>query len=393
MEPGENYRFRVIGAMKESVFRISIDGHRLIVVSTDSYLTKPFEADVVHVHVGERYDFVVKTRADVESGAIFPIRIESVAVYCNNHSQPAAVGIAYLVYGYGVFLHEGERCTIDCIALNCPFQNYPEDYYPSYHCIDVYDALSLLVPTPKYKLPDEAQEERFFDFIFNPSPTVNSVKNILPIIPFAMTSEEVPGECNYDEILSCPPSGCPHAVYVNQNHGLNSIDFVFSSVLKTDSDKHITDLGTHPIHMHGHSFWVAKIAYPTYSEDGTIESVNDDIEVPDCGHGNWRFGSPDGILVNETTIRKDVITVPAGGYVVIRFRVTNPGWWIMHCHIDPHLVGGMAIAVGEESDCQNPPPDGMKNPFNEEFCWSVDEFIEKELFECPEIPEGGASLA
>ena len=388
----------MIGAVKESVFRISIDGHKLIVVSTDSYLTKPFEADVVHVHVGERYDFVVKTRADVESGAIFPIRIESVAVHCKNHRQPAAVGIAYLKYqGDGTLLQEGERCTIDCIALNCPFQSYPEDYYPSYHCVDVYDALSLLVSTPEEELPGEAQKaERFFDFIFNPLPTVNSVRNRLPIIPFAMTNKEVPFECKYDQNPPCHIFGCPHTVYVNQNLESKSIDFVFSSLPKTDSKTHIADLVTHPIHLHGHSFWVAKIAYPTYSEDGTIESVNDDIEVPNCGHGDWRARRPAGIRVNETTIRKDVITVPAGGYVVIRFRATNPGWWIMHCHIDPHLIFGMAIAVGEEIQCHNPPPDGMtrmRNPFITEFCWSVDEFKEKEQFVCPKMPKREATLA
>ncbi|XP_028396903.1 laccase-like isoform X2 [Dendronephthya gigantea] len=382
VEKGKNYRFRVVGAMKEIVFRISIDDHKLIVVSTDSYLTKPFVTDVLHVHVGERYDFVVMTRDNVNPWTIFPIRIESVEVLKGHPFKPAAVGIAYLKYEGNVEIVRDHPCTGECIALNCPFQNYPEGYVPSYRCIDVYNALSLLVPTPADELPNDAAHKVFFDFIFNRGPTVNSVKNVLPNVPFAMSDGRVPGECVYNENPPCEGVECSHAVYVNQIPGSKSIEFVLSSLPKSTSEDNVVNLGTHPIHLHGHSFWVVKIAYPEYFENGTIEKANDDIEVPDCGHGHWSEGRPHITPVNDTTIRKDVITVPAGGYVVIRFRATNPGWWIMHCHIDPHLIGGMGIAVGEETDCQNPPPAAMKDPATTEFCWSVEEFIEKELFVC-----------
>lgn len=40
---------------------------------------------------------------------------------------------------------------------------------------------------------------------------------------------------------------------------------------------------------------------------------------------------------------KDTVTVPDGGYTIIRFVANNPGFWLFHCHIDFHVEVGMAI--------------------------------------------------
>jgi FtsP/CotA-like multicopper oxidase with cupredoxin domain len=32
-------------------------------------------------------------------------------------------------------------------------------------------------------------------------------------------------------------------------------------------------------------------------------------------------------------------------YMRIRFRATNPGVWLFHCHTEPHLNRGMALMV------------------------------------------------
>ena len=40
----------------------------------------------------------------------------------------------------------------------------------------------------------------------------------------------------------------------------------------------------------------------------------------------------------EDPIQKDTIPVPDAGFAVMRFRADNPGFWIMHCHIDFHKL-------------------------------------------------------
>ncbi|KAG5870500.1 hypothetical protein JTB14_006832 [Gonioctena quinquepunctata] len=57
---------------------------------------------------------------------------------------------------------------------------------------------------------------------------------------------------------------------------------------------------------------------------------------------------------------KDTVTVPDGGYTIIRFHATNPGYWILHCHLEFHAEMGMAMLfqVGEKSDML-PVPDNF----------------------------------
>ena len=88
-----------------------------------------------------------------------------------------------------------------------------------------------------------------------------------------------------------------------------------------------------------------------------------DIECKNEGHCDtnvgWRardnrpnFGS--GI---QEPPQKDTVIVPVGGYVVIRFRADNPGWWFLHCHIEPHQLEGMSMVVREGT--LPPPPDSF----------------------------------
>ena len=132
----------------------------------------------------------------------------------------------------------------------------------------------------------------------------------------------------------------------------------------------------HPIHMHGHSFYVVKVGYPNYDKNGKFLSPNDDIEcivhstesactkqfitIENEVDGKktviqrlqWRKPHSQNITMAEFTknnspIRKDTVIVPFGGYAVVRFIADNPGLWFLHCHIEPHQLQGMAAVISE----------------------------------------------
>jgi suppressor of ftsI len=44
---------------------------------------------------------------------------------------------------------------------------------------------------------------------------------------------------------------------------------------------------------------------------------------------------------NDNLVRKDTVLIPRGEYVDILLDNTNPGNWMMHCHIAEHLTNGM----------------------------------------------------
>lgn len=81
------------------------------------------------------------------------------------------------------------------------------------------------------------------------------------------------------------------------------------------------DTGEHPFHLHGYYFSVLG--------RGTDGPYNATLH--------------EASLKTLNPIRREVISVQAGGWIVLRFLANNPGPWIFHCHIVPHLYAGLAM--------------------------------------------------
>ena len=64
-------------------------------------------------------------------------------------------------------------------------------------------------------------------------------------------------------------------------------------------------------------------------------------------------------------ILKDTVIVPAGGYVAFSFNADNPGYWLLHCHIEVHQLEGMAVVIEEYPSGQHRvPPAGINRVGN-----------------------------
>jgi suppressor of ftsI len=72
----------------------------------------------------------------------------------------------------------------------------------------------------------------------------------------------------------------------------------------------------HPIHIHGQRFLVLAV----------------------------------GGVRNDTPVWKDTALLPAGGTLDLLVEMTNPGRWMVHCHIAEHLQSGMAMIFDVEKD-------------------------------------------
>eukprot|EP01041_Mallomonas_annulata_P000857 gene857-1665_t len=77
-----------------------------------------------------------------------------------------------------------------------------------------------------------------------------------------------------------------------------------------------TDGGEHPFHLHGHTFWIVS----------TSEMTN----------ANY---------YKDNYPRRDVVSIPAGGWARIRIITSNPGVWLLHCHIDWHVEAGLVSTL------------------------------------------------
>lgn len=74
---------------------------------------------------------------------------------------------------------------------------------------------------------------------------------------------------------------------------------------------------------------------------------------------------------------KDTVTVPVGGYTIIRFVTDNPGTWMFHCHLDFHSEIGMAILIKVG---------GVKDLPKEPIGWpQCGDFIYKDIYENSQV--------
>lgn len=389
VECGKIYRFRLIGAQSLYSYSFSIDGHKLTVVGTDGYWIEPVEeVDYIMIHPGERYDFLLKAKATIND---YWMHAETMEI--NQTTGPPYESLGHVAEAILHYKKDSDAINPDdnvpsttyqdikdsspvrectqqepCNAVNCPFENFHESY--NITCINVRN-LTLLEPTPRRELPDPYPKcpncRHFLNFHFEGEKQTSSVNGrnfILPSFPPQTQYEDFQQRDNICSLTAdCNPStidcSCVHVIKIPYDR---TIQMVFSSIGPTPS--------AHPIHLHGHTFHVVHVGYPTYnSSTGFISESNSDIACDDvnctkdgcnpksCTMPRWNEPLMK-FTINNRTIRKDTVMVPAGGYVVINFLSDNPGQWFLHCHKELHQLEGMAVIVNEalkRQEKMNPP--------------------------------------
>ena len=392
---GKTYRFRVVGAQGLYVYKLEIIGHKLKVISSDGHLFVPVEVDYLIVHTGERYDFLLS--ADKEPGNYF-IRAQVLGVTGDpgDNDFVNLTADAILHYNdvsvpnpnphtlYDNVIDAKRRCgpTERCRAINCPFKEFPSEF--NIDCVPLNDLQSLFpikdnyLPSLRTLLGDNSTLFLNFGFDGNiADSSVNGRTFKLPPTPY----QTYPGQ--FDEDLQFYPlESCQYCRGVNES----TFNCDCTYVVQIAKDKKFSNAKSnvhvlmvfsaltleltqefHPIHLHGHNFFVIHIEHGHY-ENGVLQSRSEHIDCESrCLDPKWNRTVPDfskymtknGKLIN-TTILKDTVIVPAGGYVVVAVELNNPGYWFLHCHSEPHLFKGMAVIIQEYPEDQHPePPHGI----------------------------------
>lgn len=63
--PGKKHLLRFINTSTNSHFRVALDNHKLLVVSTDFVPIKPFMADYINIGIGQRYEVIIEANAKI----------------------------------------------------------------------------------------------------------------------------------------------------------------------------------------------------------------------------------------------------------------------------------------------------------------------------------------
>ncbi|CAH2239675.1 laccase-2-like [Pararge aegeria] len=369
VEQGYTYRFRVINAeFLNCPIEMSVDGHNITVIASDGYELVPITATSLVTYAGERYDFLLKANNEIDN---YWIRFRGLMDCDERFTKAKQVAVLHYegameteptgdptweeLHNEGLQLNalnkgEEEDETISVAEMKS-LEGYDESLkehadYQFYVAYDFYAKNnSHFHRSPYYgyyQVPEK--DDRLY------TPQLNHISMKMPSSPLLITRPSPEGFCNSSSISEDCKHGyceCSHVLSVRKNAVVEVIIV----------DEGVTFDANHPFHLHGHNFRV--VGMRRLSNTTTIEEVK---AFDDAGLLKRNL---------KNAPLKDTVTVPDGGYTVIRFKADNPGYWLFHCHIEFHVEIGMALVfkVGEHRDmppiphdfptCGNYMPDNM----------------------------------
>lgn len=352
VEAGKRYRFRVISnPIMVCPLQISVDDHTMLVIASDGQPIEPIETESLNIVNGERYDFVLHANK-INASRNFWIRARGFVLCEFNKAYQVAVlryrgapevdppePISWSSgFREGTLLNPWNGASSDDEIEVTRMRTVKDDLNDSvltsvpdktfYFALGFTHVDSYWFNHPEYYPLSDVDNSR------NTRPTqINGISSRQATSPPLTQFDDVPqylycNEWTVQQDCSKEWCSCVHKVEVTLG------DLV--EIVLVDEGLYLD--ANHPFHLHGFKFRV--VAMGKLNTSTTLEEVK---ALDRQGKINrTRSGAP----------YKDTVTVPDGGYVVLRFRADNPGIWNFHCHNVGHTINGMSvmIQVGQKSD-------------------------------------------
>jgi len=330
-KPGKRYLFRIIGAISQNFpLRVSIEHHKFTAIATDTDPVEPVEnLTALWITAGERYDIVVHTKNDHRHHHPYKIKIVGNAT---DTAKTRMCTIAWLKYP-GQTIDNDYITPADCAGFDISggktLNPVPDDHAKLENPENIFvDKLRDVKQQNGVDMIIPFEDRQYFDL---KNQTFNNLRMTYPKVPFLLQDPEESGRCGLSSSLGSQPteSGmrCKHIV----NQTFYAEDRWFETILINPNEPGQI---AHPIHQHGGWFWVVGQG----QFDVAVQQISREfiMEEDKAGNLSRNFNLPPP---------KDTIQVPTNGYVIYRTKLSNAGTWFVHCHIDFHLLNGMAMVL------------------------------------------------
>ncbi|XP_072743518.1 uncharacterized protein [Anoplolepis gracilipes] len=353
VKPNFRYRFRLINAeFLNCPIEISVDNHTLYVISSDGRDIEPVQAESLVSYAGERFDFIIEMNQPVDN---YWMRFRGL-MDCDKRFL-SAYQVAILRYEGAPEEEPVVEVTYDRVrndsyglqvnALNEGTESNNSISIPMLTAMDDDDVSNIKEPNYQFYISydfymkDNPHFHRNNLYGFHQvkdvkqrllTPQLNHISMKLPSFPLLPERNLIKSNqfCNSSTVEGCKSDycACTHVLQVKLNSVVELILI----------DEGVPYDANHPFHLHGYQFRVV-----------AMERIGSNITVAEVKELDKQG------LINRTLTKaplKDTVTVPDGGYTIVRFYADNPGYWLFHCHIEFHAEIGMALIfkVGEHEE-------------------------------------------
>lgn len=306
-QKGQRYLLRVINTSYRAGFTFSIDNHEMWVVSADFVPITPYNTTAIRVNIGQRYNIVVVANPINSSDANFWIR-----TYQSPCGSVGNLGPKYM--NTGIISYDNSTGP-DPTSTQWPNAQSKE-------CKD--EPLLSIQPIVPWSPPGPSNSD-VPRVIFSGTPPPGLPKLFYAISSSYSDFQPLQIQWGNPTFTNLQNTNWPNlSVIVPEDFSpdFNNVTsftskWIYLNIQSDDRD--------HPIHLHGHDFAIFNLTY----SDNSVEP--------------WGPSVP----------RRDVFTVPSGGFATIAFPADNPGAWLLHCHIAGHASSGLDLQVLEDQVAAN----------------------------------------
>ncbi|KAG9137152.1 hypothetical protein Leryth_011974 [Lithospermum erythrorhizon] len=334
VEPGNTYLLRIINAALRNELFFAVANHTFTVVEIDATYTKSFTTTAIMLAPGQTINVLLE--ANQEPGGLFVMAARPYLTSLFPFDNSTTIG----------FLRYKKR----------KIGKFPPPYFlsklrslgsASYPCRvpeivnkRVISTISLnLQDCPGNRTCTGFRNMSFFASMNNQS-FIRPSRSILEfhyrnLTGFPLSTafpEKPPHPFNYTGVDSV-------AENMKTEFGTKLLEVPFGMKLEIVlQDTNFLNPENHPIHVHGHNFFIVGRGFGNFDENVDPENYN---------------------LVDPP--ERNTVAVPMGGWAAIRLIADNPGVWFIHCHLEEHTSWGLAMGLivksgSKPDECLLPPP-------------------------------------
>ncbi|XP_042493059.1 laccase-14 [Macadamia integrifolia] len=350
VEYGKTYLLRIINAVVNEELFFSIAKHRMTLVGTDGFYTKPLTTDYIMITPGQTMDVLLE--ADQPASHYF--------MAARSYSSAFGAGFDNTTTT-AILEYRGSRYHP---PTSPQFPSLPPHNQTQAATNFTKRLRSLASKDHPIDVPKDIDTRLFYTISVNLlnctntpckgpygkrfSASVNNISFVTPSIDLLRAYYYRIHGVFEEDFPSKPPKSFNYTADHLPENFLTPAFGTKVKILEYNSSVELILQGTnvlasdnHPIHIHGYSFYVVGWGFGNFNPRMDPLRYNL-IDPPE-----------------ETTVG-----VPQNGWVAIRFRADNPGVWLMHCHIENHQMWGMnavfLVKEGRRSQARMfPPPDDL----------------------------------
>ncbi|KAF2193683.1 multicopper oxidase [Zopfia rhizophila CBS 207.26] len=311
----------IISTAGIDTFAFSIDEHPMWIYAVDGHYIEPLLVNALSIANGDRYSVFI--RLDKPAGN-YGIRLASTA-------------LAQLIDTTAVLSYEGgygnyRNATDDITVTSFPYTN--QAGVNTTANVTFFQQARMKSFPPQFPQPAPEPDQTF---ILSLKTVGQSYIWALNSTPFDHAIDDSSPPLLYQPPVANNPGG--NITITTKNNTWIDLIFVVTTINQPP----------HPIHKHSNKVFVIGQGQGSFNWSSVAEA---------------RRAIPQAFNLVTPPFRDGVATIPTTTgptWLAVRYRVENPGAFLIHCHIQSHLNGGMAMVILDGVDEWPEVPDEYKD--------------------------------